>query len=244
MFDFDAGESAMHGAGSSEPQLISTPAWSIKEQLTHEKSALGFCITGHLFDQSADEVRAFARRAIVDMIDTREPQLLAGIVSDLRVVNGQRGRVAIFKLDDKSEAIETVVNEELFNAHRDWLKDDELIVVLGKVLPDRFSGGMRLNVQQVWDLAAARCRFGKYLRVEVNGHVPPVAEVLRDFPARRVTTEHGELTQGMAVRLRLKRQRASAELDLGEGARFYPSDAALERWRLGADEGRATIVYD
>jgi DNA polymerase-3 subunit alpha len=165
-------------------------------------------------------------------------------VSDLRVVNGQRGRVAIFKLDDKSEAIETVVSEELFNAHRDWLKDDELIVVLGKVLPDRFSGGMRLNVQQVWDLAAARCRFGKYLCVEVNGHVPPVAEVLRDFPARRVTSEHGELTQGMAVRLRLRRQRASAELDLGEGARFYPSDAALERWRLGADAGRATIVYD
>ena len=244
LFDFDAGESVMHGAGSSEPQLISAPAWSIKEQLTHEKSALGFCISGHLFDQSAGEVRAFARRAIADMIDTREPQLLAGIVSDLRVVNGQRGRVAIFKLDDKSEAIETVVNEELFNAHRDWLKDDELIVVLGKVLPDRFSGGMRLNVQQVWDLAAARCRFGKYLRVEVNGHVPPVADVLRDFPARRVTTEHGELTQGMAVRLRLKRQRASAELDLGEAARFYPSDAALERWRLGADEGRATIVYD
>ena len=244
LFDFDAGDSAMHGASTSEPELIAAPTWSIKEQLTLEKSALGFYLSGHLFDQSAAEVRAFARRAIADMIDTREPQVLAGIVTDLRIVNGQRGRVAIFKLDDKSEAIEAVASEELLNAHKEWLKDDELIIVLGKVQPDRFSGGMRLTVQQVWDLAAARCRFGKYLRVEVNGHVPPVAEVLRDFPARRVAGEHGEVTQGMGVRLRLQRQRVSAELDLGDGARFYPSEAALERWRAGADEGRASIVYE
>ena len=30
----------------------------------------------------------------------------AGIVSDVRIVNGQRGRLAIFKLDDKSATIE------------------------------------------------------------------------------------------------------------------------------------------
>ncbi len=241
LFDFDE---AAHGASTNEPGLVAAAPWSIKERLTHEKAALGFYFSGHLFDQSAAEVRAFARRAIADMIDTREPQVLAGIVTDLRIVNGQRGRVAIFKLDDKSEAIEAVANEELLNAHKDWLKDDELIVVLGKVQPDRFSGGMRLNVQQVWDLAAARCRFGKYLRVEVNGHVPPVAEVLRDFPARRVAGEHGELTQGMPVRLHLERQRVSAEVELGDAARFYPSDAALERWREGAEQGRASIVYE
>jgi DNA polymerase-3 subunit alpha len=103
---------------------------------------------------------------------------------------------------------------------------------------------MRLNVQQVWDLAAARCRFGKYLRVEVNGSIPPVAEVLRDFPSRRVATDRGDLARGLTVRLRLLRERASAELDLGDSARFYPSDAAIARWRAGAHQGRATVVYD
>ncbi len=242
LFDFDDGPA--HGASTNEPQLVACVPWSIKEQLTQEKSALGFYLSGHLFDQSADEVRTFAKRQIADLIDSREPQVLAGIVTDLRVVNGQRGRVALFKLDDKSEAIETMATEELLNANKEWLKDDELIIVLGKVQPDRFSGGMRLNVQQIWDLAAARCRFGKYLRVDVNGSVPPVAEVLREFPAKRVSTEHGELTQGLAVRLRLKRQRASAELDLGDTARFYPTDAALERWRIGAGEASAMIVYE
>ncbi len=68
---------------------------------------------------------------------------------------------------------------------------------------------MRLNVQQVWDLPTARCRFGKYLRVEVNGSVPPVAEVLRDHPSRRVETEEGSVTQGLPVRLVLHREGAS-----------------------------------
>jgi DNA polymerase-3 subunit alpha len=244
LFDFGSEGDDQHGASTQEPALIAAATWSIKERLTLEKSALGFYLSGHLFDQSVDEVSRIARRRIADLLDSREPQLLAGIVSDLRVVNGQRGRVAIFKLDDKTELIEAVANEDLLNANRDLLKDDELIIVQGKVQPDRFSGGLRLTVTQVWDLAGARCRFGKYLRVDVNGSVPPVAEVLRDFPSRRVATEHGDLPQGLTVRLQLHRASASGELDLGEAARFYPTDAALDRWRAAAHQGRAVVVYE
>lgn len=238
---FDFGDS--HAASTQEPELVAVEPWSIKERLSFEKVALGFYLSGHLFDQSADEVRQFARRKNVDVIDSREPQLLAGIVSDLRVINGQRGRVAIFKLDDKTEAIEAVVAEDLLNANKDVLKDDELLIVQGKVQPDRFSGGLRLNVAQIWDLTAARCRFGKYLRVEVNGSIPPVAEVLRDFPTRRVNTEHGDLTQGLAVRLVLDRGVASGELDLGDEGKFFPTDAAIARWKEGS-HGKARVVYD
>lgn len=245
LFDFGSDdEGDAHGASTQEPALIAADTWSIKERLTLEKAALGFYLSGHLFDQSVAEVRRFAKRQIADLLDSREPQLLAGIVTDLRIVNGQRGRVAIFKLDDKSEAIEAVANEDLLNANRDLLKDDELIIVQGKVQPDRFSGGLRLTVAQVWDLAGARCRFGKYLRVAVNGSVPPVAEVLRDFPSRRIATEHGDLPQGLTVRLELQREAASGALDLGEAARFYPTDAALDRWRAGAHRGEAVVVYE
>jgi hypothetical protein len=160
LFDFGSESDDMHGASTQEPALVAAAPWSIKERLTLEKAALGFYLSGHLFDQSAAEVRRFAKVRLADVIDKREPMLLAGIVSDLRVVNGQRGRVAIFKLDDGSEAMEAVANEELLTANRELLKDDELVIVQGKVQPDRFSGGVRLNVQSVWDLAAARCRFG------------------------------------------------------------------------------------
>ena len=244
LFDFGDDGGASHGASTQEPELIAAEPWSIKERLTLEKAALGFYLSGHLFDQSADEVRRFAKRRIADLLDSREPQLLAGIVSDLRVVNGQRGRVAIFKLDDKTEPIEAVANEDVLNANRDLLKEDELIIVQGKVQPDRFSGGLRLNVAQVWDLASARCRFGKYLRVDVNGSVPPVAEVLRDFPSRRVATEHGDVPRGLKVLLHVARERASGDVDMGDDVRFYPTDDAIDRWRAAAHDGRVTVVYE
>ena len=169
---------------------------------------------------------------------------VAGIVGDLRVVNGARGRVAIFQLDDGSQSIEAMVNEDLLNANRERLREDELVIVQGKVQIDRFAGGLRLNINQVWDLAGARARFGKYLAVAVNGKTPPVAEVLRTWPARSVTTEVGESQQGLAIRLRLHRPAVEAELDLGDAARFWPSDEALARWKSLAHEGRATVVYE
>ena len=240
LFDF----ADSHAASTQEPALVAAEPWSIKERLTLEKSALGFYLSGHLFEQSGAEVRLFAKRRIADLVDSREPLLLAGIVGDLRVVNGQRGKVAIFKLDDGSETIEAVANEDLLEANRERLRDDELVIVQGKVQPDRFSGGLRLNVNQLWDLPAARARFGKYLAVAVNGKAPPVADVIRTWPARKFATEQGETQQGLAIRLQLKRNAVQAELDLGDAARFWPSDEALARWKTLAHEGRAAIVYE
>ena len=37
---------------------------------------------------------------------------------------------------------------------------------------------------------------------------------------------------------------ALAELQLGDSARFFPSDAALAGWRAQADQGKSAIVYD
>jgi DNA polymerase-3 subunit alpha len=241
LFDFGPDD---HAASTQQPDLVPAHPWSIKERLLQEKAALGLYLSGHMFDQSADEVRRIARRQIADLVDSREPQLLAGIVGDLRVVNGQRGRVAIFKLDDKSETIEAVASEELLDANRELLKDDELVIVQGKLQPDRFSGGLRLNITALWDLAGARCRFGKYLRVQVNGGMPPVAEVLREFPSRSAPGAAGVAPLGLAVRLELRREQASGELDLGDAARFYPSDEAIERWRAAAHERRAAVVYE
>ncbi len=240
LFDF----ADSHAASTQEPALVAAEPWNIKERLTLEKAALGFYLSGHLFEQSQAEVRLFAKRRIADLVDTREPLLLAGIVGDLRVVNGQRGKVAIFRLDDGSETIEAVANEELLEAHRERLREDELVIVQGKVQPDRFSGGLRLNVNQLWDLPAARARFGKYLAVAVNGKAPPVADVIRTWPAKTLVTEQGQTQQGLGVRLQLQRDAVCAELDLGDAARFWPSDEALARWKTLAHEGRAAVVYE
>ncbi len=245
---FDMGGDDDHGSSTQEPALAQATPWGVRERLMLEKSAIGFYLSGHLFDEVATEVRRFVKRRIEELLDAREPQLLAGIVTDFRVINGQRGKLALFKLDDKSGVIEARADEALINANRNLLKDDELIIVMGKLQPDRFSGGMQLTVTQIWDLEQARCRFGKFLRVKVNGKAPDVAGLIRDYPAQLEVSELGELVRGLAVRLLVSSQdqegQACAELQLGERFKFFPSDAALAGWRAQADQGKAEIVFD
>ena len=240
---FDMGDDT-HGSSQQEPDLVNAMPWGVKERLTQEKTALGFYLSGHLFDEVDREVRSFVKTRIDDLMDSRDAQLLTGIVSDMRVINGQRGKLAIFKLDDKSGMIEATADEATMNTYRNILRDDELVVVMGKVQPDRFSGGLRLSINQAWDLNQARCRFGKYLRVAVNGTVPDVARIVREHPARVEASEQGNLVRGLGVRLQVLREGANAEIELGDNAKFFPSDAALASWMAQAHQGQAQIIYE
>ncbi|RYX89699.1 MAG: DNA polymerase III subunit alpha [Comamonadaceae bacterium] len=243
---FDMSDS--HAASTQEPDLVEATPWGVKERLTYEKTAVGFYLSGHLFDEVELEVRRFARRRIDDLIDSREPQLLlAGIVTDFRVINGQRGKLALFKLDDKSGSIDARADEALINANRNLLKEDELIICMGKLQPDRFSGGLQYTVNQVWDLATARCRFGKFLKVafDIDSPARPDAQrLLRDFPPRREVSEQGELVRGLPVRFSISVGDITRVVALeGDEGKFFPSDAALASWTAQA-AGAAQIVYE
>jgi DNA polymerase III subunit alpha len=235
---------AGHGSSTQEPVYEATVPWGVKERLTYEKTAIGFYFSGHLFDEVEREVRRFARTPLADVKESRDPVILAGIVSDFRVINGQRGKLAFLKLEDKSSSLEVSVDENLINLHRNLLKDDELVIVQALAQPDRFSGGLRLKIQQIWDLPAARCRFGKYLRVAVNGQAPAIAQLVREFPPRREDTDQGELVRGLTVRLLVKRPGAQCELQLDDRAQFFPTDAALASWMAQAHDRQAHIVFD
>ena len=245
---FDMMGDDAQGSSTQEPELAEVPPWGVREQLMQEKTALGFYLSGHLFDEAARELASFVRLRIADLVDTREPQTVAGIVSDFRVVNGQRGRQGIFVLEDGASRVEASASDAVVQAHRDLLKDDELVIVTGRLQPGRNGFEARFIVQQVHDLAGGRCRFGKYLRVAV-GHPPPdVARLLREHPPRKESTEHGELQHGLRVRLGVRCTQdgdsACAELQLGEAFRTYPTDAALAAWRAQAGGGDVTVVYE
>jgi DNA polymerase-3 subunit alpha len=241
---FDALGGDDHGSSTQEPDLVATLPWSVKERLAHEKTAMGFYFSGHLFDEVEREVRCFARTPLAQVKEGRDPVVLAGILSDMRVINGKRGKLAFFKLDDKTAVMEVSVDESLINLHRHLLKDDELVIVQVLAQPDRFSGGLRLKVQQIWDLPAARCRFGRFLRVVVNGAEPAVAQLVREFPPKREPSDQGERVRGLPVRLALQRAGVQCELQLDDRALFFPTDAALASWMAQAHERQAEIVFD
>ncbi|MCL5741710.1 MAG: DNA polymerase III subunit alpha [Betaproteobacteria bacterium] len=245
---FDMMGDDAHGSSTQEPDLVDAVPWGIKERLTQEKTAVGFYLSGHLFDEVAQEVRRFVRTQIDELLDSREPQILAGIVSDFRVINGQRGKLGLFRLDDKSGVIEASADEALLNTYRNQLKEDEFVVMMGRLQLDHFSGGLRVKVQQVWDMAGARARFGKYLHVVVGDKSPEVPRLVQEFPPCREESEQGTVLHGLRVRMGVRcvaeQGAAVAELQLGDASRFYPTDAALAAWSAQVGTSSAVVIYE
>ena len=95
----------------------------------------------------------------------------------------------------------------------------------------------------MWDLAAARCRFGKFLRVAVNGKAPDIARLVQRLSAAHASrASTASCCRGLAVRLSMARGGAQVELQLGERAKFFPTDAALASWTAQAE--RQARVYE
>jgi DNA polymerase-3 subunit alpha len=124
------------------------------------------------------------------------------------------------------------------------------VVISGKIQTDRFSGGLRLNVQQIWSLGTSRARFARFLRIKATGQHCAVADLLREFPARRVPSPQADLpesVQGLPIRVVIERVTADvsarAELELGDAARFFPSDQALQRAKELMPTGQIELVY-
>jgi DNA polymerase-3 subunit alpha len=69
LFDMGADDGDAHGSSTQEPELVAATPWSVKERLTQEKTAVGFYMSGHLFDEVEREVRQFAKIALEDLID-------------------------------------------------------------------------------------------------------------------------------------------------------------------------------
>ena len=131
------------------------------QRLTEEKAALGYCLSGHLFSVYERELKRISRaRRWRRSPRPRRARLDRGVVvSAARVQMTRRGRMMVVMLDDGSAQLEISVFNELFEKHRDKLKEDRLLVVQGKVQRDDFINGLRVTADDLLDLAALRARF-------------------------------------------------------------------------------------
>ncbi|MBW4048514.1 MAG: DNA polymerase III subunit alpha [Proteobacteria bacterium] len=234
---FDSLFNESGGAAANSPEPEPHPPWDLRKRLSEEKLAIGFVLSGHLFDAHATEVRRFAPRSLAELADAREPQIVAGIVAAVRVVQGQRGRVAIVTLEDRSGMLETVVNERLLDTVRTLLRDDELLVMQGRAQNDRFSGGLRFNVDAVWTLEQARARLGRRIRMRINGlaDAAPLIDLTRAHAA-------GD-DDGLPLDIEVERGGAEALLRL-DRVRLRPGDDVLAALAGLALDARVYVVYD
>jgi DNA polymerase III subunit alpha len=168
-----AAQTSLFGADFGLPEarleLVDRPLWTESQRLLEEKQALGFYLSGHPFSSYAQEVAPLVRMSLAGLTPQNQNVTVAGVVNALRMQQSRRGRMAIVQLDDGTARVEVTVYNELFEASRNLLKEDQLLVVEGRPQSDEFTGGIRIAAEKVYDLPAARGRFARGVRLVCNG---------------------------------------------------------------------------
>jgi len=141
---------------------------------------------------------------------------MAGIVVAARAQMTRRGRMMVVMLDDATAQVEISVFNELFERHREKLKEDALLVVCGRVQDDQFSGGLRVLAEELLDLDALRARYAARLKISMNGLAD--AKRLQQVLAPYRATGSGACLVVVAY----GNGNAACEVVLGEGWRVRP----------------------
>jgi DNA polymerase-3 subunit alpha len=212
------------------PEYVKALPWTDREKLSEEKLALGFYLSGHMFDGYAAEARRFARTKLSELEPSRDQRMLCGVITGIRTQMTQRGKILIVSLDDKSAVVEVTVYNEVFEANKKCFKEDEFLCVTGKVSEDRFTGGLRISAEKVHDITSARLQYGRQLGWLQPTEISP-AKLLE------ILTPYRD-DYGLPVQMRVKPQGIDCVLQLGDEWRVAPSDelrTALEQ-QLGAKE--------
>jgi DNA polymerase-3 subunit alpha len=235
------------GADEALPQaLIERAPWSERERLQEEKQALGFYLSGHPYNAYRDELQRFVRTSLAKLQPAAEgengarTQLIAGIVESVRWQSTQSGRMLVIKLSDGTAAQEVTVYNELAEQARGLVKEDTLLVVEVRVRYVRRAGDegeelfVRISADKLYDLAAARARFARGIKLTCNGGSDGarLRELLAPYKPG-----------GCQVSVFYSNTAAQCRIDLGEEWRVRPDDTLMQSLADWLHPENVQLVY-
>jgi DNA polymerase-3 subunit alpha len=206
---------------------VDAAPWDLKQKLMEEKTALGFYLSAHLFSVYEREIAGFPRTALAKLAPSQYQVTIAGIVASARTQMTRRGRMMVVMLDDGTAQLEISVFNELFDRHRDKLKEDALLIVQGKAQKDDFSGGLRVTAEELMDLETLRAKYAGRLKISMNGEADAkrLQQILSPYRA------NGDGSCKVVVRY--QKSGAECEIALGDTWRVRPEErllAELSAW--------------
>jgi DNA polymerase-3 subunit alpha len=238
----NAKQESLFGAGESgsqeKPALVAAARWDEAQRLREEKANLGFYLSGHPFTAYRAEIGRFVRTNLRSLAASAESeggtrtQLIAGVVESIRFQRTQQGRMVVLNLSDGTATQEVTVYNEVFEQYRDTVKEDAVVVIEAKVRNVRRSVGeegeamfMRIAADRIYDVAGARSRFARGVRLSMNGEASQAgAAASAKLKALLEPYRNGRCP----VEVRYRSGGASVEMQLGDKWRVNLDDALMK----------------
>ena len=221
--------------------LPTVPSWTEQQRLQEEKAALGFYFSGHPYWAYQKDLSQFVSTTLANLAPKEQSQLIAGIVSGVRNRMTARGKMAIVGLDDGTTRIEVVVGSDLLNQYQSLLKDDQLIIVEGRVSNDEFSGGIRVNARKLHDLSGLRNSKASFLKISCNGQADAVKLKSLLKPYCKSASDE---SRGCAVKVEYHNKTSKVELMLGNDWRVDLHDALIAGLTEWLSQSNVKILYN
>lgn len=224
MFDLFGEVEAESDACSYEDYKNVRP-WTDKERLVGEKDTLGLYLTGHPIDEYESELKHFISKRIVELQPARgQSQKMAGLVVDLRLKKTKKGENLCFvTLDDRSARIDVTLFGDTYDAVRNIVVKDAVLVIEGEVAEDHYSGGLKVRVSKVLSIPQARAQYASGVQVVCEG-----SQLGQRNLKELETLLHSHKGDGsLPVKLRYQRSDAAATIVLGEQWQVQANDELL-----------------
>jgi DNA polymerase-3 subunit alpha len=142
---------------------------TLQQRLQSEKDVLGLYVTGHPMDAYKAELACFIRRNLDQLVPTKKPCWIAGLVVARRTVKNRHGNnIAFITLDDLKARVEVALFTEVYDQYYEYVQIGQLLVIEGDVSADDYSGGLKATARQILNMAQARAYFAGSLRLELT----------------------------------------------------------------------------
>ena len=222
MFGSHESESAQH----EQACYVDVQPWSMREALDGEKQTLGRYMTGDPMDQYRQELMNVVSVFIADLAQcTKKEVVIAGMVNSLRMIITKSGRrMAVLNIADNTGSTEVTLFSKVFEAHRELLQEDVVLVIRGSIEEDKFNGGVRILAESLQSLDGYRQQLAKriVLQLKEQTQVDPLLERLPD-----VVTPYRGGRCPLNIRYDVSDQKA--EFSLGEQWNINPQSELLEK---------------
>jgi DNA polymerase-3 subunit alpha len=240
-------------AGDLVPDTVED--WDDDLRLAGEKETLGLFLTGHPIDFYAADLDQLvdARIGNLTLDEVRDTGrgrrggkkvTVAGMVVAVNRRNTQRGTMASVLLDDKTGRIEVALFGETYQAYRDQIANDRVVVVEGTLARDEFRGGLSIRADRLRGLEDIRIERAVGVELLVREawcrqRRLTLPEVVRQLNGLLEPAVGGRCES----RLRYCRGDAEVLLKCGEAWRIKPTDAFVRHAQrlLGNDAVRVRL---
>ncbi|WP_321527991.1 DNA polymerase III subunit alpha [Sedimenticola selenatireducens] len=261
-----AGQEDLFGIAAPQPQAAidgqmipdDSEEWEDEIRLQGEKETLGLYLTGHPIDRYVPEMGGLGVTRIGNLsLDggvggdgggyqkrSKQRVMVAGLALSVSHRQTQRGRMGTVVLDDRSGRIEITLFSDAYEAFKDLLVSDRILLVAGNLNYDEYRGGLSIRVDQVMEFQQARELNATALRLTWNHRLLSRRQLTAKDFAEELSSVLTPYQGGVCdLQICYQGDTAAAALRCDESWRVHPADELLRQLSRLLNMESVEVIY-